>query len=108
LRNRLLGRWLRPQPIWLNPAPWFTVADLVAAWTECRRMGGEVAVMMFHSSELMPGASPYRPTPASVDQLLADLDAFFARLRGLGARFATLTDAARSLRATYPLSVRDL
>jgi hypothetical protein len=56
-------------------------------------------VLMFHSSELMPGASPYRRTPESVSQLLDSLDALFSSLRAAGHAFVTLSDAGRELAA---------
>lgn len=108
IRNRLFGRWLRPQPIWLSPIPTFTSLDLVAAWDESQRMGGGVAVMMLHSSELMPGGSPYRPTESSVSDMLAQLDTFFHYVRGLGARPATLSSAAKELTSSRFVEVRAL
>jgi hypothetical protein len=54
---------------------------------------------MFHSSELMPGGSPYRPTQASVDELLALLDALFESLRRRGHGFVTLGAAGRELQS---------
>lgn len=107
-RNRVLKRWLRPQPIWLSPTPAFSISDLAAAWDECQRMGGGVAVMMLHSSELMPNRSPYRCTESSVGEMLAELDAFFRYARGSGARAATLTSAARELTSSRPLEARAL
>jgi hypothetical protein len=108
IRNRVFGRWLRPQPIWLSPIPTFTSSDLAAAWDESQRMDGGVAVMMLHSSELMPGGSPYRPTESSVSDMLAQLDRFFSYARDLGARPATLTNAAKELMASRSLEVRAL
>ena len=54
---------------------------------------------MFHSSELMPGASPYRPTQASVDALLRLLDELFGLARRRGHSFVTLSAAGRELAA---------
>ena len=53
-------------------------------WRRAEETGAEVAVMMFHSSELMPGGSPYRPTPASIRDLHACLDWFFGYVRDSG------------------------
>jgi len=49
---------------------------------------------MFHSSELMPGCSKYRPDNQSVEDLFCLLDSFFAllSLRRIGS--ATLSEAA--------------
>lgn len=108
LRNRYLKRWLHPRPISLRPIPSVSVRDVIAAWRECRRPGNGVGVMMVHSSELMPGASPYRGTPESVERLLADLASFFSQVRASGARMMTLPDAARTLRAARAPAVRAL
>lgn len=105
-RNRLFGRWLRQQPIWLKPSPKTSVSDLSCAWRECQRMGGEVAVMILHSSELMPGGSPYRPTPSSVDELLKTLDVFFRFVRDSGGTPATLSGAARQVMSRCPPAVK--
>ncbi len=107
-RNRLAGRWLRAQPIQLRPVPQFTVRDLRAAWDESRRMNAGVAVMMVHSSELMPNGSPYRRTPESVQKLLRELAEFFGYIRATGAQPMTLSDAARALASSRALSVRAL
>ena len=53
---------------------------------------------MFHSSELMPGGSPFRPDAQSVSELLECLDQFFAFVDEHGGEYATLTAMARELR----------
>jgi hypothetical protein len=63
---------------------------------------------MFHSSELLAGASPYRPTQADVDVLLRLLDDLFAWGRDRGHEFATLTAAGRSVAAHGRLPVKEL
>jgi hypothetical protein len=51
--------------------------------------------VIFHSSELLPGGSPYTPDAASVERFLADLRALLAHLAGLGAVGRTYADFAR-------------
>jgi hypothetical protein len=97
--RRALRAWRRPQPMWLRPRPEYALADLEALVDEAERLCLPFAVLMFHSSELMPGGSPYRPTQASVDELLEMLDALFASLRRRGHGFVTLGAAGRELRA---------
>ena len=97
--RRALRAWRRPQPMWFRPRPDYALADLEALVDEAERLCLPFAVLMFHSSELMPGGSPYRPTQASVDELLALLDALFASLRRRGHGFVTLGAAGRELRA---------
>lgn len=97
--RRVLRAWRRPQPLWLRPRPEYTVGDLGALLCEAERRRLPYAVFMFHSSELMPGASPYRPTQASVDVLLRLLDELFSMVRQRGHSFATLSAAGRELAA---------
>ena len=97
--RRGLRWWRRPQPLWLRPRPEYREDDLEALLVEAERRHVPFAVFMFHSSELMPGASPYRPTRASVDQLLVLLDELFGRARRRGHTFVTLSAAGRELAA---------
>ena len=94
-----LRRWGGMEPQWLRPWPGMTADDLWAVWKEAEHLGLPVGVMMFHSSELMPRGSPYRPTETAVRDLLAVLDQFFGMARQHGSGGATLTEAA-SLLAT--------
>jgi hypothetical protein len=52
-------------------------------------------VMMFHSSELMPGCSRYRPDIKSIEKLYELLEAFFVKLRDKEIESFTLTEAAQ-------------
>ncbi len=89
------------EPIWLRP--WYSERAAMlalletAARDEDRGMPWRTLCMMFHSMELVAGASPYAQTDGEVDRVLADLDAVFARARELGFSPATLTEAAESL-----------
>lgn len=107
-RRAIFGRRLQAQPMWLRPFPWYRAEDLSLVWRRAEEAGAEVAVMMFHSSELMPGRSKYRPTPSSVEDLLACLDRFFRDVRASGGQFAGLTEAARVIAARADLGVRSL
>jgi hypothetical protein len=51
--------------------------------------------MMFHSSELMPGGSPYHPDADAVGRLNGKLEQVFGYLRDQGCRATTLTAFAR-------------
>jgi len=106
LLNRILARAtaplpgrrrVTPQPLWLRPYPGTDISALRLVWSEAMRLGLPYAVLMFHSSELMPGGSPYRPTPESVTGLLDLLSSFFAEIRAAGAGSSTLSDAAAEL-----------
>ena len=106
--RRALHVWRRPQPLWLRPRPEYGVDDLEALLGEAERLHMPFAVFMFHSSELMPGASPYRPTPSSVDALVRLLDELFGLARRRGHSFVTLSDAGRELARYERLPARAL
>lgn len=91
-RKRLGAQWLRPYP-------YMTVERLARVATLARRAGAQVLNLTFHSSELMPGGSPYNRTPDAIESLYARLDGFFSYLRGQGVRGATLTEIADGLDA---------
>ena len=54
--------------------------------------------MMFHSSELMPGCSKYRPDNQSIEDLYRLLDTFFAYLSFMNIGSTTLSEAAREMK----------
>ncbi|MDF1586064.1 polysaccharide deacetylase family protein [Marinimicrococcus flavescens] len=66
-------RWLRPRR--------GNLASLMALLDETAQSGLPHAQFIIHSSELMPGGSPYFPGPDDVEQLFDDLDALFAHAR---------------------------
>ena len=49
--------------------------------------------LTFHSSELMPGGSPYNRTGPSIESLYSRLDRFFAWVAASGMQGATLSEA---------------
>lgn len=108
VRKVLFRRHLQTQPMSLRPYPHYRANDLALVWRRAEEAGAEVAVMMFHSSELMPGCSPYRPTAASVRDLHACLDRFFGYVRACGGQFVGLTKAARAIADGPVLEVRRL
>jgi hypothetical protein len=93
-------RRLLPQPLWLRPFAGTTIKHLCTVWNEAERIGLPVVVMMFHSSELMPGGSAYRPTQSSVHKLLRLLEEFFRFVQKNGGETITMTEAARMLTPT--------
>jgi len=107
-RRALFRRWLSPQPVWLQPAVGdFRESDLERGY-ECQGRDSNVAVMIIHSSELMPAGSPSRPTAASVRELLELLDTFLDFIGSRGAIPATLSQAAIALRSSGSLESRAL
>jgi len=107
-RKLALSRWLLPQPMWLSPDPRYKADDLAAVWRCAAEARLDTAVMMFHSSELMPGGSPFRPDAASVRNLLDCLDAFFAFVCADGGEPVTLSAMAAGVRARSTLQRRAL
>jgi len=95
--TRLVGRaagyrWLRPS--------WADGEELVR-WVE--ESADEVLVMMLHSTEVVPGASPYAATPADVRRIVGAMETLFHHWRARGQGFCTMTNAAVHLsRAPEP------
>ena len=108
VRKVFLSRWLHPQPMWLTPDPRLGPDDLASIWRCAEGLGLDPLVMMFHSSELMPGGSPFRPDAQSVRALLACLDEFFGFVVRGGGEFSTLTPLAARLLAGGRLRAKPL
>ena len=98
----------RPQPLWLRPRPEYALGDLQALIVEAERVQLPCAVFMFHSSELLAGASPYRPAQDDVDVLLRLLDDLFAWSLHRGHEFATLSACGRALAAAGRLPAKEI
>jgi hypothetical protein len=58
--------------------------------------GRAPANIIFHSSELLPGASPYNATPSDVERFYRDLEALLAYLVEAGATGATFREFRES------------
>ncbi len=78
---------------WLRPYPHMTVERLKRVAALARRSGSPVLNLTFHSSELMPGGSPYNPTEESIEDLFARLEGFLSFLRASGVEGVTLAEA---------------
>ena len=99
LPARVLNRAFDTAPRWFRPFSDMSAARLIEVYETARRLELPVVEMMFHSSELMPGASPHNPTAADVDRLYARLEPVFAHLTREGVRGATLAAFAESFAA---------
>jgi hypothetical protein len=102
LGNTLLARGTRKlsfgtQPVWLRPYRTTTSATLKKIVGEARKRDLEFLTMMFHSSELMPGCSPYTTDEREVEALYALLEEFFSLLHQDAVPSVTLSEAARSI-----------
>jgi hypothetical protein len=92
------------QPLWLRPSPWMTIEMFEELIAEAERIGLPYLVMMFHSSELMPGCSRFWPDSQSIDKLYNLLEHFFVLLDYKNIPSIKLTDAAKNIRK-YPEAV---
>ena len=82
---------------------------LIAVYETAKALGVPAVEMMLHSSELMPGGSPYNRTPAAVDDLFRRLELTFSHLAARGVEGMTLTGFAESRSATgRAKSLRDV
>lgn len=91
--------WPGQQPLWLRPSPRGGLRRLMQVWAAAERLGLPFGVLMLHSSELMPGGSPYWRTPAAVERLMGQLEGFFQILHERGVPACTLTEAGALLDA---------
>lgn len=80
---------------WFRPYPYMTAADLKAVYTLAANRGLPAVTLMFHSSELMPGGSPYNPTPESIEQLYERFESLFEFVTAREGRGATLREFAQ-------------
>lgn len=82
------------QPLWLRPFPDTDIDVLHELIKEAGKIRLPYLVMMFHSSELMPGCSIYRKDEKAVEKLYKLLEDFFILLKGENIESYTLTEAA--------------
>ncbi|MBN2371258.1 MAG: polysaccharide deacetylase family protein [Vicinamibacteria bacterium] len=88
-RLGLRGVWLRPS--------YSSFPDMAALASRIRRHGLPCANLLFHSSELLPGGSPYTPDAESVQRFLGDLERLLDHLtRKLGAVGRTYAEFERA------------
>ncbi len=81
-------------PRWFRPQRDSTAEDLIEVYDQAVRLGLPCVEMMFHSSELMPGGSPFFPDEAAIERLYEVFESLFAALAGRGARGTDLTSFA--------------
>jgi len=87
----------RNQPLWFRPFNWMNIALLDELVGESIKKQLPVIVMMFHSSELMPGSSKNFPDEKAIENLYALLEEFFILLQEKSISSVTLTEAANKL-----------
>ena len=84
------------QPLWLRPHRWMDIGLFDELVNEAIDLKLPYIVMMFHSSELMPGCSIYRTDNDSIEKLYDLLELFFVLLHNKNIDSVTLTEAAIS------------
>jgi hypothetical protein len=88
LAGRALERFARSRS-WLRPSG-KNLDALLAILRRARTEGRPYVEFVLHSSELMPGGSPYFPDAAAIERLYEDLEALFAAARAGGFQGRTL------------------
>jgi peptidoglycan/xylan/chitin deacetylase (PgdA/CDA1 family) len=87
------------RPVWLRPS-YSPLPDMLAFATRLRDARVPCFNIIFHSSELLPGGSPYTPDSASVERLLGDLrrllEHLVGRLSGVGRTYREFAAAFAS------------
>jgi len=86
------------QPEWLRPTPEADITKFRELISEANRLKLPFITMMFHSSELMPGCSKYRPDQNSIEELYILLDDLFNLLKVRNIGSVTLTEAAKGIK----------
>jgi hypothetical protein len=87
------------RPVWLRPS-YSSVADANALASRLAKNSVPTLNMLFHSSELVSGGSPYHRTPKEVDSFLARLEAVFRHItETVGAIPVTYREGAEKLAA---------
>ena len=84
------------QPLWLRPLRRMDIDLFDEIINEAINTKLPYIVMMFHSSELMPGCSIYRPDKNSIEKLYDLRECFFILLRKRNIASVTLAEAAKS------------
>lgn len=85
------------QPLWLRPYNWMNIDLFEELLVESINRKLSVIVMMFHSSELMPGASRNYANGDAIENLYLLLEEFFILLTRKEILSVTLTEAAKKI-----------
>jgi len=89
---KALNKLFKLDPQWFRPYPHMSAGRLKAVCRAALRRGLPAVEMMFHSSELMPGGSPYGPTEQSIHKLYKKLESVFEYLSRQNCKGATLSE----------------
>jgi hypothetical protein len=79
--------------VWLRPS-YSPLRDMVSFANSLAARHVPCFNIIFHSSEILPGGSPYTPDQASVDRFLDSLRRLLEHLRSLGGSGQTYAEFA--------------
>ncbi len=92
--------------VWLRPS-YSSVEDAKTLASALVSRGVPTLNMLFHSSELAPGGSPYNQKAADVDRFFERLEAVFEHImKRIGARGVTYIEGADALRMKRPATAQ--
>ena len=77
--------------VWLRPAS-SKVPDMISVLKNELRSTNDFVEFMIHSSELMPGGSPYYKDEKAIENLYQDMEKVFSTAKQLGFKGATLEE----------------
>jgi len=89
---------LKIGPLWLRPFPYMSTKDLIGVCKKAKTKRIGYIEMMLHSSELMPGGSPYFPDDISISKLFIKIEKLFRYLDKDGFRGKTLYEFSKEFK----------
>ncbi len=82
-------------PQWFRPLPYVSSSRMISVGEKWLQLGNDYVEMMIHSSELMPGGSPYYKNKNDIESLYAKMEETFNYFSNKGLTGIALTDYAR-------------
>jgi hypothetical protein len=99
---KAMNKLFRLDPQWFRPYAHMSGERLKSVYQAARQAGLPAVEMMFHSSELMPGGSPYHPDETAIERLYEKLERVFAYLQNASCTGMTLTEFAEDYPRRLP------
>jgi hypothetical protein len=99
---KALNRVFRLDPQWFRPYARMSSERLKSVYRAAREARLPAVEMMFHSSELMPGGSPYHLDEEAIERLYQKLETVFSYLQDENCRGMTLTEFAEGYAKRLP------
>lgn len=84
-------------PQWFRPLPYVNASRMIDVAQKWLGLGNNYLEMMTHSSELMPGGSPYYKTKKDIEKLYTKLEKVFMYFKSKGFKGITLTNYAKTI-----------